>query len=257
VLFTGAHARGQSPTPQDSQGQEVARGIELYQRGDFKEAAEVLQRAAERDENDADAWQHLGLAYSKLGKEKEARKALEKVIDLRFSRIAPDLPAVSREQREYELASPEDRRARRALLAADYARAAEGVEQYLQLGPKDPDFWRGQLESLNFYARALTSDGQDAVYFRPDLPEKAVIIRKPEATYTEAARQGKTKGVVVLRMVLAADGTVDHVLALRRLPNGLTEQAMSVARQIRFTPATKDGRPVSQSVTIQYGFDIH
>ncbi|MCA1629592.1 MAG: TonB family protein [Acidobacteria bacterium] len=258
LLVACANARGRSPLSQDSPGQgEVARGVELYRRGEFKEAAEAFRRAAERDGRDADAWQHLGSAYSKLGNEKEARKALEKAISLRFSRIAPDLPSSSREEHDYELASPEERAERRARLVADYARAAEGVEQYLRLSPKNADFWRGQSESLNFYARALAADGQDVVYFRTDLPQKAVILRRSEPRYTEEARRNKIRGAVVLRLVLSAGGTVDHLLALRMLPHGLTEQAMSVARQIKFTPATKDGRPASQMATIEYNFDIY
>jgi outer membrane biosynthesis protein TonB len=42
-----------------------------------------------------------------------------------------------------------------------------------------------------------------------------------------------------------------------RLPDGLTEKAIEAARRISFTPAEKDGRKVSQYVTIEYNFNIY
>ena len=58
-------------------------------------------------------------------------------------------------------------------------------------------------------------------------------------------------------MVLAADGTVQNIVPLATLPEGLTEQAIEAARDIEFKPASKDGRPVSQYVTVEYNFNIY
>jgi hypothetical protein len=44
---------------------------------------------------------------------------------------------------------------------------------------------------------------------------------------------------------------------LATLPEGLTEQAIEAARDIEFKPASKDGRPVSQYVTVEYNFNIY
>jgi len=41
------------------------------------------------------------------------------------------------------------------------------------------------------------------------------------------------------------------------LPDGLTEKAIAAARSIRFQPAQKDGRPVSQYAVIEYSFNIY
>ncbi|MDX6695309.1 MAG: hypothetical protein QOF02_3861, partial [Blastocatellia bacterium] len=38
---------------------------------------------------------------------------------------------------------------------------------------------------------------------------------------------------------------------------GLTEKAIAAARQIRFSPAMKDGRAVSQFVQIEYNFNLY
>ncbi|MCA1556179.1 MAG: energy transducer TonB [Acidobacteria bacterium] len=41
------------------------------------------------------------------------------------------------------------------------------------------------------------------------------------------------------------------------LRDGLSEMSVNAARGIRFTPATKDGRPVSQYVQVEYNFNIY
>lgn len=73
----------------------------------------------------------------------------------------------------------------------------------------------------------------------------------------EAARSKGISGSVILRGLLAADGKVKQIIALLMLPDGLTEKAMEAMRQIKFTPATKDGRPVSVWVTVEYGFQVY
>ena len=60
-----------------------------------------------------------------------------------------------------------------------------------------------------------------------------------------------------LRAILSASGSVTSITTVKRLPDGLTEKAISAARQIRFTPAEKDGRAVSQYVVLEYNFNIY
>ena len=56
--------------------------------------------------------------------------------------------------------------------------------------------------------------------------------------------------------MLAADGTVRHLEVITGLHDGLTEKAIEAARQIKFKPATKDGKPVSAWVEVQYRFQV-
>ncbi len=62
---------------------------------------------------------------------------------------------------------------------------------------------------------------------------------------------------MVLRCVFAADGTVKHILVVQSLPKGLTEQAVAAARQIQFVPATRDGKPVSMWMQLEYNFNLY
>ena len=82
------------------------------------------------------------------------------------------------------------------------------------------------------------------------------VLDKPEPAYTEVARQHGVGGTVTLRCVFMADGTVKHFLVVAGLPDGLTEQAIQAARDIKFIPATKDGKPVSMWMELQYNFRV-
>jgi TonB family protein len=90
-----------------------------------------------------------------------------------------------------------------------------------------------------------------------EVTRKAVITVKPEPGFTEEARKNNVTGVVRLRAILSAGGSVQGISVVKGLPDGLTERAISAAKQIRFTPAEKDGRTVSQYVTLEYNFNIY
>ena len=86
---------------------------------------------------------------------------------------------------------------------------------------------------------------------------RARVISKPEPQYTEDARRNQVTGTVVLRVVFASSGEVEQIRAVRSLPFGLTERAIAAARQIRFEPARRDGRPVSVSMQLEYNFNLY
>ncbi len=90
-----------------------------------------------------------------------------------------------------------------------------------------------------------------------DVNVKARILSRPEPQYTEEARKNQVSGTVVLRAVFSSSGQVTNIRAVSSLPYGLTERAISAARQIRFTPAMKDGRAVSQYIQIEYNFNLY
>lgn len=60
-----------------------ARGIQLYDQGNYKEAAEALRLAVKQRKDDADAWYYLGLALNRAGDVRGAGKAFQATVDLR------------------------------------------------------------------------------------------------------------------------------------------------------------------------------
>ena len=133
------------------------------------------------------------------------------------------------------------------------AQAGEALEKYLQLAPntQNKEFWRAQLEALK---KPPPTVGQ--VFRSSEVSTRARVLKKPVPSYTGAARDHGVRGMVVLRAIFAADGTVTNIVVLRGLPHGLTEVCVEAARSIKFVPATLNGQPVSTWMQLEYNFMI-
>lgn len=131
------------------------------------------------------------------------------------------------------------------------------VEDYLALGRVTP-FEREQLEAFGGQVSMLiAADEARAVVIGAEADAPARIKDKPAPGFTEEARRNDVRGRVRLRAVLASDGSVKHVLVLEGLPFGISEMCVAAAKRIRFTPAVKNGRPVSQFVMLEYNFNTY
>jgi TonB family protein len=82
------------------------------------------------------------------------------------------------------------------------------------------------------------------------------VLSKPPVQYTAEARQLRVQGDVVLRVTFLASGQVVVQGVVHGLGHGLDEEARRVAQQIRFRPATRDGRPVDVTTTITITFQL-
>jgi TonB family protein len=82
------------------------------------------------------------------------------------------------------------------------------------------------------------------------------ILSKPPAQYTDEARHLKVQGDVIVRVTFLASGQVVVHNVLQGLGHGLDEEATRVAEQIRFRPATRDGRPVDWTTNIVITFQL-
>ncbi|HYO64323.1 MAG TPA: TonB family protein [Pyrinomonadaceae bacterium] len=230
---------------------------------------EATAEAVRAEQGDLDADAHFLLARVRLlfGDPPGALKHLDASV-----KLAPDFAPAHllrsqtlvrwRTQSPGRPSGPPDKETALALqraAAERMAEAAASLETYLRLNPRGPDadLWRGQLESLRHYAQlAREAEGRELFGGR-EVTKKAVITFKPEPEFTPEARERGVSGVVRLRLTLAADGTVKHVLVLEGLPHGLTEKAVSAARKIKFVPAEFGGRPVSTPVVVEYTFHVY
>ena len=79
---------------------------------------------------------------------------------------------------------------------------------------------------------------------------------KPE--YTAAAMRARIQGTVWLAVVVLANGDVGDVTVTKSLDqeHGLDQAAVDAARQWKFKPGTKDGKPVAVEVTIELTFTL-
>jgi|HubBroStandDraft_1064217.scaffolds.fasta_scaffold51125_2 TonB family protein len=81
------------------------------------------------------------------------------------------------------------------------------------------------------------------------IPEQAVdgqarLVRGVAPAYPDTARADGLEGDVHLELVVGTSGAVENASVTRGMGKGLDEAALSAARQFRFAPATKAGRPV-------------
>lgn len=89
-----------------------------------------------------------------------------------------------------------------------------------------------------------------------EVDTKPIALNLPRPNYTEEARKNKVQGTVRARVLVSSDGTVRRVTIVRGLPDGLNEEAIRVAFQIKFKPATKSGRAVAFWTTLEVDFNI-
>ena len=86
-------------------------------------------------------------------------------------------------------------------------------------------------------------------------PPRATSIADPK--YSDAARKAKINGIVVVAVAINEEGGVDDVKIVRALGYGLDQNAMAAARQWKFTPATKDGKPVAVQFNMEMTFKLY
>jgi Flp pilus assembly protein TadD len=250
----------------------------LLAQGKARDAEREATRALALDPNLADA--HFVLGSIRFHEENFAQAVADAEAALRLN---PDFPAAAflygdallnlyidestRQGERYPLTPAADEQTRKAAfekrdaaLGPFKARMRENADRLEGFAKgwgnsAEAERLRELASSLRLYGRL---DGESMGIFRQgEVTTKAIITFKPEPGFTEEARQQNVTGRVRLRAVLAADGQVRNIVPIKRLPAGLTEKCVAVARKIKFTPATVNGSPVSQFVLLEYNFNIY
>jgi tetratricopeptide (TPR) repeat protein len=242
----------QSSSPDSSQANEREQGIKLYEKGKTAEAIQALQGFVKGHKNDIRTWHYLGLALSRNGRKNQASKAHEKAAKL-GSQLIRNQPK--------GLASTSEVFARFIPSIRELTEAADSADKYLGLSLKPSAEkvwdWRERAALLRGYAEISDEMRVTRIFTTKGVTTKARIIDKPSPEYTEEARKNQVTGTVTLLLVVSADGKVLGTIPTAELPFGLTEMAIEAARKIVFTPATIDGKPVSQFIRVEYNFNIY
>jgi TonB family protein len=95
------------------------------------------------------------------------------------------------------------------------------------------------------------------VFSHSEVARRAIVVWKSEPTYTDEARAHGIIGNVILEAVFAANGYVTNITVTKEMKDGMTENAIEATRNIRFFPAEKDGKPVSQRMRLDYHFQLY
>ena len=92
------------------------------------------------------------------------------------------------------------------------------------------------------------------VYKHADVSRRATFNSRPSPALTDEAISHALRGQVVLSAVLCKTGRVTDIQVMEGLPFGVTERAVEAVRQAMFSPAEKDGQPVSVTTRFVFKF---
>jgi TonB family protein len=82
------------------------------------------------------------------------------------------------------------------------------------------------------------------------------LISHVEPEYDQASRLAQIEGTVVLWVVIDGKGLPAEPIVQRSLSPGLDANAITAVKQWRFSPATKDGNPISIIATMEVNFRL-
>ncbi len=82
------------------------------------------------------------------------------------------------------------------------------------------------------------------------------IIYSVDPEFSDEARRAKYQGVVVISLIVDAQGNPQHVRVVRRLGMGLDEKAEEAVKQYKFKPALMQGKAVPVEINIEVNFQL-
>ena len=99
---------------------------------------------------------------------------------------------------------------------------------------------------------------QSAIYEPGNGVTLPVVTYEVKPQYTKQAMQAQIQGSVWMKVVIGSTGDVTDVQISRSLDKeyGLDDMALEAARQWKFKPGTKDGKPVAVRVTVEMTFTL-
>jgi protein TonB len=102
------------------------------------------------------------------------------------------------------------------------------------------------------YGPGRSRRGSDA----PALSSRPIALNHPRPNYTEEARKQRVQGIVKATVFVGVDGAVKSVRIVSGLPDGLDEEAIRAAYEMRFRPAISNGHPAATWVTLEIEFNL-
>jgi TonB family protein len=191
---------------------------------------------------------------------REAQKNLAELelrpdAEARLREVQQGLELHNKRLQEFYRQNPEQRQKRleelRATLAqlekdrpADEARMKETREKI------------AEMERLYTPQRAAETEKTIAEMQKVEGERKARAIYRIEPEYAQDAREKQIQGAVILTLTVDHEGLPQNIQVKKSLYPSLDQSAIEAARKMRFLPALKDGQPVSQVISVEYGFWI-
>ncbi len=87
--------------------------------------------------------------------------------------------------------------------------------------------------------------------------QKLVEFMSSKLKYPEEAKKAKVEGMVVVQFTVAKDGSVQDATVVKSIGSGCDEAALAVVNAMpRWSPAMKDGQPVSMQMSLPFSFKL-
>jgi TonB family protein len=219
-------------------------------------SAKLRQEPGVSQEGDAAKAEETCTRGAELSKQGDARGALEA-----FRAAARLYVNVYRTGLAPEHATAADAATRfRERMRKRLRRAPECIDSYMNLGGAAIErFERSQFEALRGHVLGLLRpDDSSAVFTSLETDARATVTARPEPRYPRDAR-GRIGSVTVrLRVILGADGRARDAFVMAGPPDtAFLEASVEAAKGVRFRPAVKDGRAVSQFLLLEYNFSTY
>lgn len=161
--------------------------------------------------------------------------------------VAVSMPEISRGERGAAIPAPIPVRTDTTRVTSESTPAAVAPEQILEAVAQSD-------------TSAADTSLSIAVTLPPAPPKPSIIsraepVKRIEPKYPAAAAEFNAAGTIVVRVLVGEDGKVKNARVMQSFGNPACEQAaLDAARQWEFTPATKDGVPFEQRVSIPFTF---
>jgi TonB family protein len=78
----------------------------------------------------------------------------------------------------------------------------------------------------------------------------------PDPAYPEKGKEDRQEGTVILAVVVGANGLPYDIDIFRPLSPELDQAAIDAVKRWKFSPATKDGKPVATKINVQVAFHL-
>ncbi len=118
-----------------------------------------------------------------------------------------------------------------------------------------PAFWK-----LYYQAAAAKTDYRPkdpSVLRQNTVDTKATIVSTLEPGSNEYAQNSGVAGMALYHAVIGPDGKASEIAVARPIGFGLDENAVTAIQNAKFSPAVKDGKPVSVMLDLQVMFRIY
>ncbi len=155
-------------------------------------------------------------------------------------------------------------------------RIGAAKDVFVRIGNVSYNLDEDNINALHYYSAQITKDiarrkrpsltvppltGTTQEPLSPDVYQataslRPIILYQEKAKYTHEARKNAVEGIVLLSAVFTGDGKVIDIRVIRGLPDGLNNEATRAIQKIRFTPAIKNGKPVSVRMSVEFTFKL-